>query len=563
MSSVIVFSKDRPMQLHAYLESLVWASGCQEEQIYVLYKETAPICYDKVKKYFPYVHWIAEEKFIEQLQNILVVADEYIMFGCDDVVFMEKFALQDIERYVATHDTIFGFSLRLGSNIKPMPKKLQKEGAYCVWNWEEAKSHYGYPWELDCTLYRKCDVIQIIQKAGIEGIKSPNYLESIPEENPKEYVTRKQLASYFDRSKAIVITVNRVQDTHQNDVDSSQTTDVLSLFIKYQYEDRILDLKNIAKCKYDKVHVGSKFFQLTSSILERSELPKIAKWKNFLNNLCCMTGENLEMKLRRNQNENLISANLQNMTCTRKKTIVLDPFDTVQRIREEKRSFCRFGDGEFTLMLGNSIGFQKYNPQLVLRLWKIFTKQNDDIDIGIPYQQLENPDVFNDWIKEFYYTSGSWVRAFLNKYLPRNREVYIDTGFNQVYQTYLAMNFADYYREVRKIFEGNKVTVIVGENVLNKLTYNVFALAEELEYIYAPAKDAYSHYDNILKQALEIERGRIICVILGPTSKLLVDDLTKNGYVAWDIGHLAKDYDAYRKRLDRTKDSIGQFYAPD
>ena len=563
MSSVIVFSKDRPMQLHAYLESLIWASGCQEEQIYVLYREVSPVCYDKVKRYFPYVHWIVERKFIEQLQEIIAEADGYIMFGCDDVVFMDKFDLQDMERYIAANDNIFGFSLRLGNNIKPMPKKIQKEGEYCTWSWENEQSHYGYPWELDCTLYRKSDITHIIEKAGGENIKSPNYLESVPEENPKEYVSRKQLAAYFDRSKAIVITVNRVQETHQNEVDSSQITDVLSLFIKYQYEDRILDLKNITKCKYDRVHVGSEYFKLTPSVLDELDISRKEKWKNFLNSLRYLGSENLEQALRKYKSESFISTELQKMTSSHKETIVLNPRETVQRINERKKSFCRFGDGEFTLMLGKSIGFQEYNPQLAVRLWEIFSRQNEEIDIGIPYQQLENPDVFNDWIREFYYTSGRWVRKFLNKYLPQNRKVYLDTGFNQVYQTYNSMNFAAYYEEVREIFKEKPITVIAGKNILNKLSYDVFALAESVEYIYGPTQDAFSHYEEILEQALKVEHNRIICIILGPTSKVLVDDLTNAGYIAWDIGHLAKDYDAYRKRLGRTKEDIGRFYAPD
>lgn len=566
MSSVIVFSKDRPMQLHAYLESLIWASGCQEEQIYVLYREEEPICYDKVKSYFPYVHWVAEKCFVKQLQEIITAADEYVMFGCDDVLFMDYFDLYETEQYLAGHSDIFGFSLRLGKNIQPMPKNLKRDEMYCIWDWTEATGHYGYPWELDCTLYRKEDVLQIIEKTGQENIKSPNYFESIPEENPGDFIHRKQLAAYYDRSKAIVVTVNRVQETHLNEVDSSQITDVLSLFIQYHYEDRILDLKKIRQYKYKRVHVGSEYFQLTPSVKQDVDLSggvKAGKWRNLIQNARIASTGNLEMLFRKHLKDNMINAGLQSMAYSPGKPVVLGPNETVQKLTEEARSFCRFGDGEFTLMLGGGIGFQKYDPELVLRLWKIFCEENNNIYVGVPYQQFQMPDAFNDWIKEFYYTSGRWVRAFLNKYLPQKRDIYIDTGFNQVYQTYSAMNFAAYYENVRRLFQGKKIALLVGKDVLNKLSYDVFELAESVDYVYGPAKDAFSHYTEILEEALKLEHDRLVCVILGPTSKVLVSDLTKAGYMAWDIGHLAKDYDAYRKRLNRTREEIGRFYAPD
>lgn len=566
MSTIIVFSKDRPMQLHAYLESLIWASKCPEEQIYVLYREEEPVRYDKVKSYFPHVNWIAEECFSKQVQEIVSNADENIMFGCDDVLFMDYFNLNEMEKYLAAHDDVFGFSLRLGKNIKPMPPKLQRDNEYCTWNWTEATGHYGYPWELDCTLYRREDVLKIMGEAGAEKMKTPNYLESVPEENPAQFVERRRLAAYYEKSKAIVITVNRVQETHLNSTDDSQMTDVLSLFIKYQYEDRMLDLAKIRKLKYRDIHVGSTYFLLTPSINQdtfSNGVERTGKWKTLMQNMHQLRYGNLEKLLRNNTKDDMTNAGLQSMAFQPEKPRVLGPDETVQKLMQDPQSFCRFGDGEFTLMLGGSIGFQKYDPQLALALWKIFSETDSGIYIGVPYQQFQMPDEFNPWVQEFYYTSGRWVRTFLKKYMPQKRDVYIDTGFNQVFQTYSSMNFAAYYETVKKLFQGKDITLIAGENILKKLDYNVFELAESMECFNGPAMDAFSHYAEILDRALRIDKRRLVCIILGPTSKVLVHDLTKLGYMAWDIGHLAKDYDAYQKRLDRTREEIGRFYAPD
>ena len=71
MISVIVFSKGRPMQLHAYLESLLKFSDIKQEMITVLYCEMKDIRYDKVMNAFPQVHWIIEEKFEQNLKDVI------------------------------------------------------------------------------------------------------------------------------------------------------------------------------------------------------------------------------------------------------------------------------------------------------------------------------------------------------------------------------------------------------------------------------------------------------------------------------------------------------------
>lgn len=562
MSTVIVFSKDRPMQLHAYLESLIRLSDCEEEQIYVLYREERPIRYDKVKSYFPHIHWIAETCFSEQLQEIVSKSEEYIMFGCDDVLFLDRFCFKDMEMYLSNHEQVLGFSLRLGRNIHPLPKGMVHEDPFFTWNWTENAGHYGYPWELDCTLYRRKDILEVFREAGIENLKTPNYLESVPEDEPLKYFKRLALAAYYHKSKAIVITVNRVQETHKNEVDSIKGSDALSLFIKYQYEDKVLDLLKIGRMNYRQIHVGSEYLQLTASPVDENQ-EKTAKWKVFLQNLVYLSGVKLCDLMQNNIETGSVNAKLQTMASRLTEVKVLGPEETVEYLGETGESFCRFGDGEFMLMRGEDLAFQPYHPLLALKLWEIFTQSGQNMMIGIPYQQLQTLERFNELVKQFYFTSGKWIRSFLNCYLPVQRKQYIDTGFNQVYQTYSSMNFAAYYEKVRKLFEQKKLTIIAGEGILDKLTYDVFDLAKEKEYLYGPATDAFSAYDEILKKARRIDKDRLICVILGPASKVLIRDLTQEGYTAWDIGHLAKDYDSYRKRLGRTKEEIASFYAPD
>ena len=212
--SVIVFSKGRPMQLHAYLESMLKFSDAAPEDITVLCCETEGIRYDKVKAQFAQVNWCIEKKFEEDLKKAVAAAGDYIIFGCDDVVFTRPFALQKAAAYLEQSPEVFGFSIRLGQNIVPYPKRAVCKDGIMKWNWEECgEQHYSYPWELDCTVYRKSDVQRLIDQEE-KAIKNPNYLEAIISiHNRSIKIQRKYLACNQDHGCAVVITVNRVQES--------------------------------------------------------------------------------------------------------------------------------------------------------------------------------------------------------------------------------------------------------------------------------------------------------------------------------------------------------------
>lgn len=155
--SIIVFSKGRPMQMHAYLESLFKFSDAGQDMVTVLYCETEHIRYEKLMQQFPQVKWVKESKFEADLKKIISDAGEYIMFGCDDVVFTNYFSLEKACAYLAANAQVFGYSMRLGENIKPVPENLSRDDTVLEWKWDCSCQHYNYPWELDCTLYRKED----------------------------------------------------------------------------------------------------------------------------------------------------------------------------------------------------------------------------------------------------------------------------------------------------------------------------------------------------------------------------------------------------------------------
>ena len=263
MVSVIVFTKDRPMQLHAYLESLFYFSDLKESQVFIIYKQNEKISYKNVKKEYPKCSWILESNFYDDLLTVINKSSEYILFGCDDVVYKNKILINYAENLLLKNEGIFGYSFRLGTNIKPVPKTIMVVDEHIEWNWNDvSEGYYNYPWELVGTLYRKVDVLSLLNNAD-EKITNPNYLEGAFAVNPRNYINRAKLACFNGTNQALIITVNRVQDTHpMNSVDSSGDTDIYYLNSLYNEKNKKLDIKKISQLKNNDIHVGSEYFIL-------------------------------------------------------------------------------------------------------------------------------------------------------------------------------------------------------------------------------------------------------------------------------------------------------------
>lgn len=259
--SIITFSKDRPLQIQAYLESLLYFSKIDQSRITVLYKETPEIKYEKIINQFSEVCWIKENSFYNDLLKIINQSSEFIMFGCDDVVFKDHFDISYALTVLKSNDQIFGFSTRLGENILPLPSLVRKLNKHLEWDWHKADTnHWNYPWELDATIYSKSDISNIVSKLNPSIITNPNFLEGEVAIHP-EYINKKLLASFLI-SKCIVLTINRVQNDFLNEFDSTFSADTQTLYKLYIKGTKI-DFIAISKKENDHIHVGSDYFRLT------------------------------------------------------------------------------------------------------------------------------------------------------------------------------------------------------------------------------------------------------------------------------------------------------------
>ncbi len=241
---------------------------------------------------------------------------------------------------------------------------------------------------------------------------------------------------------------------------------------------------------------------------------------------------------------------------------IYDYEETVKLLLENPKSFCRLGDGEIDLIEGRDIPFQKYDEKLAKILIDILEDDSDDFYVGINYNYFHSLERLNDTNRKFYLRKASYYRRFLLKFCNRNRK-YIAAAFNQLYAFFDDYDYHNYYENIKQLFKGRELVIFCGENVLKNLEFDVFEYAKSKDIIWGPDKDAYINYNQILETARRFSADKTFIFILGPCSKALVYELSRNGYLAWDVGHLAKDYDMYMKKTVKNEKNIVEFYKPD
>lgn len=235
--------------------------------------------------------------------------------------------------------------------------------------------------------------------------------------------------------------------------------------------------------------------------------------------------------------------------------------ETLDVLVNEKKSICRFGDGELSIVNGKGIPFQIFDEKLQKRLIEILQSSNDEVLIGLPRIAFYSKENTTDENKVFWRKKGEHFRNITLPWVDMNKQYY-PTEVTLAYSYYINYDMEGYFAKFRKIWEGRDVVIITGKTVFDKITHNIFDNARSVEYIYGPSMNAFSEYDDILNKALEIDKNKIVISILGPTAKPLSYDLALKGYQALDLGHIAKSYDLYKKGISTNAKNVN-FYRPD
>ena len=234
--------------------------------------------------------------------------------------------------------------------------------------------------------------------------------------------------------------------------------------------------------------------------------------------------------------------------------------ETADLLAAGSASLARFGDGEFALIEGRGITFQRADANLARRLREILRRPPAGCEIAIPRvgwfmdDRLKPAD--HAWWFRFMREKGLFVESLLDA-----ERLYCDTYVSQFTQAAVEEGYdcAALFERLRRIWAAKDVLIVCGKGIFDGFEYDVFDNAQSVEFVYGPKRDAFSDYDALLARVKAAADGRLVLLVLGPTATVMAADLAAAGIRALDLGHLAKAYNAFRKGAKANHD----FYRAD
>jgi glycosyltransferase family protein len=243
----------------------------------------------------------------------------------------------------------------------------------------------------------------------------------------------------------------------------------------------------------------------------------------------------------------------------RKKSKVKSIDETLDYINKNHCSVSRYGDGEFTIVLGiDCMEYQLCNEKLRKRLKEIMQTPLDNHIICLP-------GIFGDlsFLKE---SSRKFNKGIIDgvgrKWLgliPLEK-VYYNSFFTHCYNMFLdKSNCSKWFEKNKKIWENQDILLIEGESSRLGVGNDLFLGARSVQRILGLAQNAFEKYDELYNSAIEWGEGRLILIALGMTATVLAYDLSKVGFWAIDIGHIDVEYEwfvftwRYRKNCFKWK----------
>ena len=279
--------------------------------------------------------------------------------------------------------------------------------------------------------------------------------------------------------------------------------------------------------------------------------------KNFLSNIVQkQTWEIVKLE----EENRVLSAHLQNLkyelpdNYERNIPKVENSCILLKKIENEKKSICRFGDGEFEIILGNERPwFQHTQRQLQSRLREVLESDGDIALIAIAdnFSSLEKYNSKSaDAIRE-YLSNGK--RQKIIDLLSRDK-TYYDAYVSRPYIIYrTALNAQKIFALFKKLWTGRNVLVVEGK--YSRLGYmnDLLIDAKSIRRIICPASNAFDSYGEIFSTVMNnIHDDDLVLISLGPTATVLAYDISCKGYQAIDIGQLDNEYDWFNMRaVDR------------
>lgn len=219
---------------------------------------------------------------------------------------------------------------------------------------------------------------------------------------------------------------------------------------------------------------------------------------------------------------------------------ILSSEETVKCVLNQNKSIIRLGDGEFNILKGKDISYQKYSISLekdIKKILKEYFKNSKECKylLCVP-KFFMNSNGIKLIKKRVYVSSWSYSRKIFQKEFPQDI-VYGDAFL-------FAKQNKKNYEEIWKMANKSKCIFIHNNEKYAKDFEKRYKIPTS--FIKIEAKNAYEEIEKIRKEIIQkiegINKDDIMVIIsAGPAGKVLVYDLANEGILAIDAGHCWDD----------------------
>ena len=228
--------------------------------------------------------------------------------------------------------------------------------------------------------------------------------------------------------------------------------------------------------------------------------------------------------------------------------------ETLDELVANRKSICRYGDGEFLYLLDEKdLPFQAFDQRLAVKLKQVLASENPRVMIALPIG-FYSMDALTPEGQRFWKARIVWLYPRLRRWLKPEKTYYNAHMTRIYYDIQDKAASARYVQKIMLIWQGRDVVIIEGEKSRLGLGNDLFSVATSIRRIVAPAHHAFAESERIIAYvAQNIAKDALLLIALGPTATVMAFDLAELGYQAVDIGNIDIEYEWF---LRNTKEKI-------
>lgn len=212
---------------------------------------------------------------------------------------------------------------------------------------------------------------------------------------------------------------------------------------------------------------------------------------------------------------------------------ILSQSKTLDLLSTSNKSIIRFGDGEFLLISGLDIGFQKYSDELKNDFLKILNDEDNRLLVGLH----SCVNLHDSEIEESGWRIGAIrvIKILLPFVIKNKNRLFGDAVVFYAYNKN--------YFNVTRLVENKEIVIFANELIVKEVfIQNLFSEASKIYTIIVDKKHSYEKKDIYLNEFYTLVKNKNknnLRILLGggPGSKVIGYTLIKDDYVCYDLGN--------------------------